>query len=134
MRRKMLSIAGMMMALCLPVVAAQKNTKSPQNPPASPQAKTHHPASHVTQGTISSIDANQLVLDRKGRGKGQQMTFNVDSQTQRIGNLAPGSRVYVQYREENNGKVASAVREVPTKSATKSAKPAKAGSKPGSKS
>jgi hypothetical protein len=118
-------------ALCAaPAVASQKNPKGTQNPPASSQAK-HQPASHVTQGTIASMDANQLVVNRKGRGKGQQVTFVLNSQTQQTGNLTPGTRVSVQYREENKEKIASAVREVASKSA---AKAPKTSSKPGSKS
>ena len=129
--RRLIWIAGLTVALSVPVVASQKTTKGTKNPPASSQATKHQPASHVTQGTIASINANQLVLDRKGHGKGQQTTFMLNSQTQQTGNLTAGSRVSVQYREENNQKVASAVREMATKSAEK---PAKASSKPGSKS
>jgi hypothetical protein len=128
--QKFIWVAGLSVALCAPVLASQK-TKGTQNPPASSQATKHQPASHVTQGTIASMDANQLVLNRKGRGKGQQVTFMLNSQTQQTGNLTTGSRVSVQYREENQQKIASAVREVATKSA---AKPPKASSKPGSKS
>jgi hypothetical protein len=129
--RRFIWIAGLTAALCTPVVASQKNPKNTQNPPASSQATKHQPASHVTQGTIASMDANQLVLNRKGRGKGQQVTFVLNSQTQQTGNLTPGSRVSVQYREENRQKIASAVREVASKSTARSSK---ASSKPGSKS
>jgi|KBSSwiStaDraftv2_1062776.scaffolds.fasta_scaffold1677699_1 hypothetical protein len=129
--RRLICIAGLTVALSVPVLASQKSTKATKNPPASSQATKHQPASHVTQGTIASMDANQLVLDRKGHGKGQKTTFTLNSQTQQTGNVAVGSRVSVQYREENNQKIASAVREMATKSA---AKPAKASSKPGSKS
>ena len=120
--------AVLAVGLCAPLAASQKDLK---NPPASPQATNHQPASHVTQGTIASMGANQLVLNRKGRGKGQQVTFMLNSQTQQIGNLTAGSRVAVQYREENNRKIANAVREVASKSA---AKPPKAAFKPASKS
>src|SRR5215813_898158 len=78
--------------------AAQKSTKANSNPPASPQAKTSQPATHFTQGTITSIDANQLIISKKVRGKAQQVTFAINSQTQRDGNLVTGSRVSIQYR------------------------------------
>ena len=129
--RGLIWAAALTVALCAPAVARQKNSKGNPNPPASSQATKHQPASHVTQGTITSIDTNQLVLNRKGRSKGQQMTFMLNPQTQETGNLTAGTRVSVQYREENNQKIASAVKEVSTKS---TAKPAKASSKPGSKS
>ena len=128
--KRLLWIAGLAIALCVPLTASQKNSKN-TNPPASPQATKHQPASHVTQGTIASINANQLVLNRKSGGKGQQTTFMLNSQTQQSGNLTAGTRVSVQYREENNQKIANAVREVASKAA---AKPPKASSKPGSKS
>jgi hypothetical protein len=129
--RTLLWSAGLSVALCLPVAASQKNSNGTQIPPASPQATKHQPASHVTQGTITSISASQLVINRKSGGKGQQTTFTLNPQTQQTGNLTAGTRVSVLYREENNRKVANAVREVASKSA---AKPPKAGSKPGSKS
>lgn len=115
-------IGGLTMAMCSFALAGQKNTKG------SPQAK---PTTHVTQGTIASIDDSKLVIDRKGKGKDKQMTVMLDPQTQRSGNLAVGSRVSVQYREENSQMMATAVREVASKSASK---PAKTGTKPASKS
>jgi hypothetical protein len=81
--------------------------------PASPQAKTSRPATHFTQGTITSVDANQLVLTRKVRGKSEQITFAIDSQTQHSGNLVAGIRVSVQYREDHRQNIAAAVRELP---------------------
>ena len=99
-------------------------------PPACPQAKTTQPATHFTQGTITSIAASQLVLNQTVRGKTQKLTFTLNPQTQRNGNLAVGTRVTVQYREDNSQKIATAVRE----SAVKSTGAAKPASRPGSKS
>ena len=120
-------VAGLIMALCVVALAGQKDTKAKTNPPAS-QAKTTQPATHFTQGTITSMDSDKLVLNRKGRGKAQQVTFMLNPQTQRYGNLATGSRVTVQYREDNNQKIAAAVREMAGKAAGKAAK-TKSGSK-----
>jgi hypothetical protein len=103
------------------IAAAQKDTTARTNPPAVPQAKTTRPATHFTQGTITSIDANQMVITRKIRGKAEQVTFALDSQTQRSGNLVTGARVSVQYRETNHQNVAAAVRELPAE-AVRSAK------------
>ena len=112
-------VAGM---LTTAVSAAQKNDKANvTNPPATPQAKTSQPATHFTQGTITSIEANQMVLTRKVRGKAEQVTFAINSQTQRSGNLVPGARVSVQYREADHQNVAAAVREM----AAEAAKPGK---------
>ena len=95
------------------VSAAQKQTKVKPNPPASPQAKTSQPATHFTQGTITSIEANQLVITRKIRGKAEQVSFQINSQTQRSGNLVAGNRVSVQYREADHQNIAATVRELP---------------------
>ena len=106
------------------VSAGQESTKGNPNPPASPQAKTSQPATHFTQGTITSIDANQLVISKKVRGKAQQVTFAINSQTQRDGNLVTGSRVSIQYREADHQNIAAAVRELPAETTSKTGKTA----------
>ena len=116
--------------LCAAIVNGQHSTAN-QNPPAVPPAKTIRPATHFTQGTIASIDANQLVITKKVRGKAQQVTFAINSETQRSGNLATGSRVSVQYREIDRRNIAAAVRELAAESAAERSKPA---SKPRPKS
>ena len=113
-------VAGLIMALCVVALAGQKDTKAKTDPPAS-QAKTTQPATHFTQGTITSIEANQMVITKKVRGKAEQVTFAMNSQTQRSGNLAAGTRVSVQYSEGGSQKIAAAVRELPSKAAGKTA-------------
>jgi hypothetical protein len=108
--------------LCAAVSAGQKAGQATSNPPASPQAKTSQPATHFTQGTITSIQTNQLVISRMVRGKAAQMTFVLNPQTERTGSLVAGARVSVQYREANNQNVAAAVRELPADSAAKTGK------------
>jgi hypothetical protein len=121
----------MAVTLSTAVSAAQKNTKAKSNPPATPQAKTTQPATHFTQGTITSIEANQMVITKKVRGKAKPVAFTIDSQTQRSGNLVAGTRVSVQYREVDHQNIAAAVRELPEKAV---AKPSKTAYKPQSKS
>src|SRR5438309_2082636 len=98
--QRLASIAGLAVALCAVGVNGQ-HSKSNSNPPANPQAKTNQPATHFTQGTITSIDASQMVITRKVRSKAKQASFTLNSQTQRNGSLAAGTRVSVRYREEN---------------------------------
>jgi NH3-dependent NAD+ synthetase len=118
-------VAGITAALCVVAVSAgQRNNKAVSNPPASPQAKTSQPATHFTQGTITSIQANQIVITRTVRGKAGQMTFTLTPQTQRSGNLVAGTRVSVQYREANNQNIAAAVSELSTKDPANSGKTA----------
>jgi hypothetical protein len=105
-------VGGLTAALCAAGLASQKDTRAKPSPPAAPPAKTAQPATHFTQGTITSIDANQMVLAKKVRGKTEHMSFAMNSETQRFGNLAAGSRVSVQYREADNQNIAAAVREL----------------------
>ena len=76
------------------------------------------PMTHTTQGTISSIDDNQLVIKHKNK----DVKFVLNPETQRQGNLATGSQVTVNYREENKQNIATAVREMPAKAASSSKK------------
>ena len=115
--------------LCVAVSAAAlggQHAKVNSNPPANPQAKSTQPATHFTQGTITSINANEVVITKKVRGKAEQARFTINSQTQRNGNLATGTRVSVQYREQNGQNIAAAVREL---TVATDAKPSKIRSK-----
>ena len=105
--------------LCTVVSAGQKAAKTTSPPPASPQAKTPQPVLHFTQGTITSIQTNQLVISRMVRGKAAPMIFALNAQTERTGSLVAGNRVSVQYREANNQNVAAAVREMRADDAAK---------------
>jgi hypothetical protein len=87
-------------------------------------------AKHTAVGTIASMDANQVVITEKVKGKDQSMTFKLDSATQKTGTLSNGTPVTVQYRTENNENIATAVRERGTTgTATSSPKPSKKASK-----
>jgi hypothetical protein len=66
---------------------------------------------HLAVGTITSIDANQVVVSEKVKGKDQPMTFKMDSSTQKSGNLQNGTLVTIQYVTQNNENVATSVRE-----------------------
>jgi hypothetical protein len=122
--KRLALVGSLSVALC--AAALGQHTKVNSNPPANPQAKTTQPATHFTQGTITSINANEVVITKKVRGKAEQAKFAINSQTQRNGNLAAGTRVSVQYREQNGQNIAAAVREL---SAAATAKPGKTPSK-----
>ena len=66
---------------------------------------------HLATGTIASIDANQVVVNEKVKGKETPMTFTLDSSTQKTGKLANGTPVTIEYRTENKKNIATAVRE-----------------------
>ena len=122
--KRLALIGSLSVALC--AAALGQHTKVNSNLPANPQAKSTQPATHFTQGTITSINANEVVITKKVRGKAEQAKFAINSQTQRNGNLAAGTRVSVQYHEQNGQNIAASVREL---SAPTTAKPGKAPSK-----
>ena len=66
---------------------------------------------HVAVGTITSIDANQVVVNEKVKGKEQPMTFQLNSSTQKSGNLNNGSYVTIEYHAENSQNIANSIRE-----------------------
>src|SRR5437870_6917246 len=88
-------------------------------------AKSSHAKQHVAVGTINSIDANQVVINEKVKGKEQPMTFKLDSSTKKSGNLTTGTPVRIHYRSENNQNIATAISERGNKSAKGGNKTAK---------
>ena len=89
--------------------------------------KTPKPTTHSTKGTIASVSGDTMVINQTVRGKVRQLTLILNSETQRSGDLTAGHLVTIQYREENQRKVATAVRESGAKAA---AKPARVSTKP----
>src|SRR5262245_26121486 len=84
------------------------------------------PTKRVAVGTITSIDANQVVVNERVKGKDQPMTFRLDPSTQKTGNLKNGTLVTIQYHSENNQNIANSVRErTATTTAKKSLKKSK---------
>jgi hypothetical protein len=111
-KSKRLALISVVALSLMAFSAARKNIEANPNPPASPQATTSQPATHFTQGMITSIEANHMVITKKVRGKAKSMAFEINSQTQRSGNLVTGTRVSVQYREVDRQNIAAAVRQL----------------------
>lgn len=65
-------------------------------------------ALHSVEGTVKSVDASSLVLTKSGR-KGGDMSFTLDSSTQRGGTIAVGSKVSVRYHQDGATMMATAV-------------------------
>src|SRR5262245_16318914 len=120
--RKLALIGSLTLALSAPGWAAQTTgTYSKGKTPAATESKTKttHGALHKTTGTISSIDADKVVLNQKVNGKTEEATIMLNADTKKTGDLKPGDRVSVQWREENNQKMAASIKEMPAKSASK---------------
>src|SRR5689334_1725971 len=122
--KKLALIGSLTLALGVPGWAAQKDTKAKGNPPAATETKTKttHGAMHRATGMVTSIDNDKLVLNHKVNGKTEDATIMLNSDTKKPSDLKTGDRVSVQWRDENNQKIATTVKEMPSKSASKPAK------------
>ena len=96
-------VGALMAASSIGLLAASQAAKGAAKTPT----KAAMTASHATTGTVKSMTADTLVVTRPG--KGGDLTFTLDSSTQKEGNLSVGSKVSVRYREEGKTMVATAV-------------------------
>ena len=102
---------------------------SPQNPASAvkqalPKSNTKS-VSNVSRGTISSIDNSRLIMTHKTKnGATEDLTFMLNSQTERHGDLKPGSKISVHYTNESNQLMATAIRAMPEQTAGNAKKPA----------
>jgi hypothetical protein len=106
---------------------AQANSQKPSNSTATKQAVpkgSAKSAASVRRGTIKSIDNDRLVLSHKDKnGKAEELTFMLNSKTERKADLKTGSDVRVHYRTENNQLIATAIQATPQKTALNERKP-----------
>ena len=84
--------------------AFAQTSKPAPNAAAKPAAA----ATHSVQGVVKSVDASSLVISKSGK-KGGEMTFKLDSTTQRDGSITTGQPVSVRYRMDGSSMVATAV-------------------------
>jgi len=86
--------------------------------------KSNKSVNSVSRGIITAIDSERLTMSRKKKdGKTEDLTFMLNSRTERKGDLKPGSKVSVHYRNESNQLVATAVQAMPQKTASSTKKP-----------
>jgi hypothetical protein len=85
-----------------------------QTKPAKAAAKSTV-ASHATSGVVKSVDSSTLVIAHGNK----DLTFAVNSSTQKDGTVAPGSNVTVRYQNEGKAMVATAISERPVKARAK---------------
>ncbi len=86
------------------VVASTQAAQAPErSSPGEGQAQTIH----ATRGVVKSIDETTLVISRP-RNRGD-ITFKLNSMTQRDGKIVVGSTIAVRYREEGKDHIATAI-------------------------
>ena len=83
------------------IAFAQTSTSKPASSSASKPAATHS-----VKGVVKSIDTSSLVITPSGK---KDMTFKLDSTTQRDGSIATGTPVSVRYHMDGSSMVATAV-------------------------
>ena len=60
-------------------------------------------------GKVESLTASRLILARQTKGKEQEITFELDPETQREGTVVVGTEATVKFRVENTMKIATFV-------------------------
>ena len=116
-QKRILSIAAVVAIGALPALAAQ----TPGGAASSKQAKTKTtaPKDHVAQGSVVSATSDLLTV-RSGK---KDMSFKINSTTQKPASMTPGSNVTVSYHDEGTQHIASSIQMAPTKSNAAAAKP-----------
>jgi hypothetical protein len=117
--KRILSIA---VVLVFGVASAFAQTSSSASKTAAPKSKTSAPKAHVAEGSVVSATNDALTL-RSGK---KDMTFKIDSTTQKPSSMTPGNNVKVSYHDEGTQHIASSIELVAPKSNAAAAKsPAK---------
>jgi len=106
-------LAGMLMAVpALSFAQGTSTSKPTTSKPAASQTskpaaekKPAAPAAKATTGVVKSVDASSLVIT-KGKA---DMTFVINSGTEKKGDLKAGANVSVRYKTEGKQNIATAV-------------------------
>ena len=106
--------------VALPSMAFAQSTaaKPAAKPAAAAKSTAKADASHATTGVVKSIDANTLVITHSKK----DMSFMINSSTQKDASIAVGSNVSVRYHVDGKNNVASAIMAAPAKPAASSTK------------
>jgi len=104
-------VAGAMLALA-GTNYAQTPAAPATTPPQAPASnkKAANALTSVARGTVQSISGSQLVVGRKVKGKETDLTFQLNAETLKKGDIKAGSKVTVHYRNDNNQDIATMVR------------------------
>ena len=78
---------------------------------ASKTDKTTKAATSSLKGSVKSITDSELVVEQKSK----ELKFSLNSETQKEGDIKPGSEVSVEFRFENMKDVAVKVQALPSK-------------------
>lgn len=125
MKNEKILVLAVALIVTAGVVAVAGQTSGTNSGKQTPQSATDTAAKatvHHERGTVSSVAANELVLDHKWRGKEEKTTFTLASNTKKEGNIAKGDRVMVSYHFEKGHRIATELKALGTKSKTETKK------------
>jgi RNA-splicing ligase RtcB len=80
-------------------------------------AKTPAVKMHVATGQVVSISDTTLVLSHKVKGKMEQTSYTLTSETKREGTVESGAKATVHYKMESGQELATLVKVKPAKAA-----------------
>ena len=83
---------------------------TPSNSSKTSLTKSNKTTTHHLMGTITSINASDLVVSHKYHGKEESSTFMLNSLTKKEGNLMKGDEATIYYQVSNNQNVATDVK------------------------
>ena len=112
---RILSMAGVLALGALTAFAAPQG--APKSSSASAKTKTSAPkvSNHVLEGSVVTVSNDSLTV-RSGK---KDMTFKLNSETQKPASLAAGSQVSVNYHDEANQHLATSIQPSAAKANTK---------------
>ena len=103
---------GLMVAVGLGMAGpANSNQQSESNNHPTTNATVHH-----ERGKVSSLAANELVLEHSWKGKEEKTKFTLESDTKKDGDIKDGDRVVVYYHFEKGQRIATELRALRTNS------------------
>ncbi len=98
-----------MCALAVTLLAGAAFAQAPAAKPAKHAKAASAMHTRVATGSVVSVDESKLVLSHKVKGKAQEMSFDLNGDTHKMGDLKAGAKATVHYKVDNGSNVATSV-------------------------
>jgi hypothetical protein len=105
------AVCLLMGGVALAAPSARKQTADASSSSPMMKSTTHH-----QWGVVDSMTDTDLTLTHTYKGKTESVTFKVDANTKKVGDVNQGSHVEVYYKNENGEHVATEIKARKTKS------------------
>ena len=113
---------ALLVAAGLAIAGETSGTTSGKQTQQTDTQKTAMATVHHERGTISSMDANELILDHTWRGKEEKTKFTLNPETKKEGSVAKGDHVMVYYHFQKGQRIATELKSVTTTPKTETKK------------